>query len=128
MNKLTKIIISIMLAVSITATPMAAGVTTQTVYAGKAKYSPKQFKRRGVIRWGGWKWTWYSQRVLPGRGLKIPGRHVDKKGYVCDKKNRIVLSSSTLKRGKIIKTPFGKKGKVYDTGCARGVIDVYVAW
>ena len=119
-------IMPIILAVVLAAAP-AAG-TTDTAQAAKAKYSAKTFKRRGVIRWKGWKWTWYSQRVLPGRGLKIPGRHVDKNGYICDKKNRIVLSSSTVKRGKIVKTPFGKKGKVYDTGCARGVFDVYVAW
>ena len=119
----------LMLAISMTVTPTIASVTMETVYAKpKAKYSAKKFKRMGVIRWGGWKWTWYSQKVLPGGGLKIPGRHVDKNGYVCDKKNRIVLSSSTLKRGKVIKTPFGKKGKVYDTGCARGVVDVYVNW
>ena len=120
--------ISLVLAITMTVTPTMASVNTETVYAAKAKVSAKQFKRRGVIRWNGWKWTWYSQRVLPGRGLKIPGRHVDKNGYICDKKNRIVLSSSTVKRGKIVKTPFGKKGKVYDTGCARGVFDVYVAW
>ena len=117
--------ITLLLAASMTVTPTAASVMTETVHAAKAKYSAKYFKRMGVIRWGGYKWTWYSQRVLPGGGLKIPGRHVDKSGYVCDKKNRIVLSSSTVKRGKVVKTPFGKKGKVYDTGCARGVYDVF---
>ena len=120
-----KRLITIMLAISMTATPTMASVT-QTVNAKpKAKYSAKQFKRRGVIRWNGWKWTWYSQKVLRGGGLKIKGRHVDKNGYVCDWKNRIVLSSSKLKKGTVIKTPFGKKGRVYDTGCPKNVIDVY---
>ena len=91
----------------------------------KMVYTAKTFKRMGVIKWNGWKWTWYSQKVLPGGGLKIPGRHVDKNNYVCDKNGYIVLSSSSLKKGTVIKTPFGKKGKVYDTGCARGVVDVY---
>lgn len=91
----------------------------------KTVYTAKTFKRMGVIRWNGWKWTWYSQKVLPGGGLKIPGRHLDKNNYVCDKNGYIVLSSSSLKKGTVIKTPFGKKGKVYDTGCARGVVDVY---
>lgn len=91
----------------------------------KTVYTAKTFKRMGVIKWNGWKWTWYSQKVLPGGGLKIPGRHVDKNNYVCDKNGYIVLSSSSLKKGTVIKTPFGKKGKVYDTGCARGVVDVY---
>lgn len=91
----------------------------------KTVYTAKTFKRMGVIKWNGWKWTWYSQKVLPGGGLKIPGRHVDKNNYVCDGTGYIVLSSSSLKKGTVIKTPFGKKGKVYDTGCARGVVDVY---
>ena len=91
-------------------------------------YSSKTFRVKGVIYWNGWKWTWYSQKVLPGRGLKIPGRYVDKNGYVCDENNYICLSSSSLKKGTIIKTPFGKSGKVYDTGCAYDVVDVYVNW
>lgn len=94
----------------------------------KAKYSAKQFKRLGVVRYNGYRWTWYSQRVLPGRGLKIPGRHVDSNGYVCDKKNRIVLASKNLKKGTVIKTPFGKKGKVYDYCPISGTLDVYVNW
>ena len=94
----------------------------------KAKYSAKYFRRMGVIRWNGWRWTWYSQRVLPGRGLRIPSRHVDKHGYVCDKKGYICLASSKLRRGKVVKTPFGKKGKVYDSGCARNTLDVYTNW
>ena len=126
-NKTAKRTLMLMLAISMTVTPTIASGMTETVYA-KAKYSAKYFKKAGVIRWGGWKWTWYSQRVLPGKGLKIPGRHVDKSGYVCDKKNYIVLSSTSVKRGKVVKTPFGKKGKVYDTGCAKGVFDVYVSW
>lgn len=91
-------------------------------------YSSKTFRVKGVIYWNGWKWTWYSQKILPGRGLKIPGRYVDKNGYVCDENNYICLSSSSLKKGTIIKTPFGKSGKVYDTGCAYDTVDVYVDW
>lgn len=94
----------------------------------KDKYSPKHFRRAGVIHWGSWRWTWYSQRVLPGGGLKIPGRHVDSNGYVCDNKDRICLASSKLKKGTIVDTPFGKPGKVYDSGCASGTLDVYVNW
>ena len=92
----------------------------------KAKYSASYFRRAGVIKWDGWRWTWYSQRVLPGGGLKIPGRHVDEHGYICDGKDRICLASSTLKKGTVVATPFGKKGCVYDSGCAAGTLDVYV--
>lgn len=91
-------------------------------------YSAGYFRRMGVIRWGGWRWTWYSQRVLPGNGLKIPGRHIDSNGYVCDKDNRICLASNVLGRHTVINTPFGKKGKIYDCGCPSNTIDVYVGW
>lgn len=97
------------------------------------KYTPKYFKRRGVIRWGGKKWTWYTQRQLPGKGLKIPGRHLDKKlGYVLDKDGYIVLASSIgyKKQRKILPTPFGRYGKVYDTNGTwnYGWRDVYTNW
>ena len=95
-------------------------------------YTRKQFKRRGRIRWRGWSWTWYTQRILPGRRLKIPGRHVDKQGFVCDKDGYIVLASSIgyKKCKKILPTPFGKYGKVYDTNGTwnYGWRDVYTNW
>ena len=89
-------------------------------------YSANKFKNIGVVYWNGWKWTWYSQRVWPGGGLRIPGRHVDNNGYVCDGNNYICLASSTLPYGTVINTPFGKQGKIYDTGCATDTVDVYV--
>lgn len=92
----------------------------------KAKYSASYFKCMGVIKWKGDRWTWYSQRVLPGGGLKIKGRHVDSKGYICDYKDRIVLSSNKYRKGKVLKTPFGKKGIVLDDGCPW--VDVYTDW
>jgi hypothetical protein len=82
----------------------------------------------GVIKWGGWTWTWYSQRVLPGGGLHIPGRHVGPNGYIMDKNGRICLASSKLKKGTIVDTPFGAQGCVYDSGCASHILDVYVDW
>lgn len=98
-----------------------------------SKYTSKYFKRAGVIRRGGCKWTWYTQRRLPGRGLKIPGRHVDKHGLVCDKDDYIVLASSVSNKKKkvILPTPFyGKYGRVYDTN-GKGPSnwrDVYTNW
>lgn len=93
--------------------------------ATKMIYSPSHFKSAGVIYWGGWKWTWYSQRVLPGGGLRIPGRHVGANGYVMDGNNRICLASSSLRKGTVVQTPFGAEGCVYDSGCAAGILDVY---
>lgn len=93
-----------------------------------ALYSAGQFQNLGVINWSGYRWTWYSQRVLPGNGLKIPGRHVDSNGYVCDENDYICLSSNDLSKGTVISTPFGKNGKIYDCGCPSGTVDVYVNW
>ena len=91
-------------------------------------YTADEFKVIGVIRWNGWRWTWYTERILPGYDLKIPGRHNDTDGYVCDENDYICLASSTLKKGTIIDTSLGKQGKVYDAGCAKGTVDVYVNW
>ena len=71
--------------------------------------------------------TWYSQRVLPGRGLRIPGRHVNSEGFICDKDGYICVASSDYKKGTIIETSRGM-GKVYDCGCASGILDLYVNW
>ena len=100
----------------------------ETVAISSALYTPGQFQNLGVVYYGDYKWTWYSERVLPGGGLKIPGRHNDENGYICDEDGYICLASSTLSKGTILNTPFGKQGKIYDCGCAVGIIDVYVSW
>ena len=95
----------------------------------KAVYSGAYFRKAGAIIWQGRKYTWYSQRVLPGGGLKIPGRHLDSQGFVCDSNDYIVLGSNTANRGKIVPTPFGKYGKVYDAGYVGTYwFDCYVNW
>ena len=88
-------------------------------------YSSDDLMSAGAIYYDGWKWTWYSQRVLPGGGLNIPGRHVDANGYVCDAEGYICLASGSLAKGTVVNTPFGKAGKVYDSGCAADTLDVY---
>ena len=101
---------------------------TQTeTTASTAIYTPEYFKQAGVLTWGGSKWTWYSEKILPGEGLYIPGRHLDENGYVCDENGYICCAAdlSYIPRYTVIETPLGKLGKIYDTGCAYGVIDVY---
>lgn len=84
--------------------------------------------RSGGVNWfNGRKETWYSQRVLPGGGLKIPGRHVASDGTIRDADGYIVVAASDLAYGSIVETSLGT-GKVYDTGCAAGTTDVYVDW
>ena len=92
------------------------------------EYSPFDFQFAGVIYWGGYRWTWYSQRVLPGGGLNIPGRYTDGQGYVRDGDGYICLASNDLSYGSVVDTPFGGAGKIYDCGCPSGTLDVYVGW
>ncbi len=89
----------------------------------------KLTKSKGVVYYNEHKETYYSQRVLPGTSLNIPGRHVaddgtvrDKDGYIC-----VAASTSYLAKGSIVKTSLGP-AKVYDSGCASGTIDIYTNW
>lgn len=92
---------------------------------GGGKLTPS----KGVVYFNGHRETYYSQKVLPGYGLKIPGRHVASDGTVRDKNGYIVLAAhfDDYKRGSIVETSLGT-GKVYDTGCAKGTIDIYTDW
>lgn len=87
-----------------------------------------QMKFQGVVYYAGYRYTYYSQSVLPGGGLKIPGRHVEN-GCVVDGDGYICVASSTHPKGTIVPTPLAQypQGKVYDSGCARGTIDLYIA-
>lgn len=93
-----------------------------------AKYSLRDLQYHGVIHWGGYKWTYYSQQVLPGNGLNIPGRHVSSSGYVCDGDGYIVLAAPSSwgnVKGTVYSTPFGAPGKVYDVNAGGDSLDVY---
>ena len=84
-------------------------------------------KSKGVNYFNGHKETWYSQRVLPGGGLNIPGRHVASDGTIRDENDYICVASSDYPKGTIVETSLGT-GKVYDCGCASGIIDIYTDW
>ena len=88
-------------------------------------YDLQTFMFNGVINWQGLKFTYYSQSVLPGGGLEIPGRHVNKDGYVSDGDGYIVLAGSAPK-GTVYDTPFGYRGKIYDRGTVGNHLDVYI--
>lgn len=88
---------------------------------------PKLTKSAGKIIFNGHIETWYSQRVLPGGGLNIPGRHVASDGTIRDKDNYICVASDTLPKGSTILTSLGM-GKVYDTGVGHSGIDIYTDW
>ena len=103
----------------------------QQTYSGSSasnsgvKISLSQFMFDGVVYSGGYKFTYYSQSVLPGGGLSIPGRHVNADGFVSDGDGYIVLAGSAP-LGTVYDTPFGYKGKIYDRGTSGNHLDVYV--
>ena len=84
------------------------------------------FMFRGVVYWNGYKFTYYSEKVLPGGGLRIPGRHVNADGYVADEEGYIVLAGDAP-MGSVFETPFGYKGKIYDRGTSGNHLDVYIS-
>lgn len=107
-------------------TSSSAGVSSGGGYAypsGSGQLNP----RVGVVYFNGHKETYYSQKVLPGGGLRIPGRHVASDGTVRDGNGYLCLASSDHPKGTVVETSLGT-GIVYDTGCASGVIDIYTDW
>ena len=104
------------------------GITLQYTSAYCIYESPLT-RQAGVVYYGGHKETYYSENVLPGPGLAIPDRHHgddgtirDADGYIC-----VATDYSFLPYGSIIVTSLGP-GKVYDTGCAWGTVDIYTCW
>lgn len=83
----------------------------------------------GVVYYNGHKETYYSQKVLPGGGLNIPGRHVAEDGTIRDADNYICVATdwSFIPYGALVETSLGM-GKVYDTGCDYGTVDIYTNW
>lgn len=82
---------------------------------------------KGVVYYNGHRETYYSQKVLPGGGLSIPGRHVAEDGTIRDSDGYICVASSDLPWGTVVETSLGT-AKVYDCGCASGTIDIYTDW
>lgn len=90
--------------------------------------TPEEFEVVGVIFFKGWKFTYYSEQVLPGEGLTIPGRWSDGK-FVRDEDGFLCVASNEHPYGSKVETPFGM-AKVYDMvgDDVTGVIDIYVSW
>ncbi|MDD7511570.1 MAG: CHAP domain-containing protein [Peptostreptococcaceae bacterium] len=104
----------------------SATVTYPTDAGSESLYTLEQFRPMGVIKWKGYTYKYYSELVLPGTGLNIPGRHVDG-GFVRDIDGYIAVANSQLEKGTIVPTPFGADGKVYDrTTTTADVIDIYI--
>lgn len=87
------------------------------------------FRYAGVLNWNGWNWTYYTMSMFPGStSTPCPGRWVNDDGFVCDPEGYIILASADLPPYTVVETPFGYMGKVYDTGCPSGILDVYTNW
>ena len=106
-------------------------------YSGGGGYaSSGDLRSAGVLDNGdGTRLTWYSQRVLSGGGLSAlngNGRHVDgDTGYIMDGDGYVAVASSDYSQGTVVDLPAlgeGVQGKVYDSGCSSGTIDVYTDW
>jgi len=105
---------------------MITETATVEVTVEEGYISPQEFRIAGVVYDDTYRYTWYSENVKPGGGLDIPGRYSDG-NYVRDEDGYIVLASSELPKGTVINTPLGD-GKIYDSGCAYGTIDVYTSF
>lgn len=84
----------------------------------RSKYYINYLRTKGPVYWHNRKYTYYTSRLCPIWLLPAPGLHLDKNGMWCDKWDYIVLGSSVTNKinRKVIATPFGKYGRVYDTG------------
>ena len=115
------------------ASNFTGGVSAEGVelkYSEPYEYSnPHLTKSSGVCDIYGHHETYYDEKVLPGEGLAIPGRHVaddgtirDQDGYIC-----VAADGAFYAKGSTLMTSLGP-AKVYDCGCAYGTIDIYVNW
>ena len=105
---------------------IAAELEAQKSAKTEKLFGLDDFMFRGVVYWNGYKFTYYSEKVLPGGGLRIPGRHVNADGYVADEEGYIVLAGDAP-MGTVFETPFGYKGKIYDRGTSGNHLDVYIS-
>ena len=89
--------------------------------------NPPLTRAKGKVKFNGHYETWYSQKVLPGKGLKIPGRHVDSRGLVMDNQGNICVATTLVAMGQQINTSLGM-GKRYDTCGVADTVDIYTNW
>lgn len=80
------------------------------------------FKSQGVIYQNGIRYTYYSSNVL--YHYRTPEWTAGSDGIYRDSAGYIVIASSDHSQDTVVLTPFGA-GKVYDSGCASGTIDIY---
>lgn len=93
-------------------------IVQQQSYSGNSN----SFKSQGVIYQNGTRYTYYSSNVL--YHYRTPEWTAGSDGIYRDSSGYIVVASNDHAQGAVVSTPFGA-GKVYDSGCASGTIDIY---
>lgn len=110
-------------------TPAAETISYQTSY--EPAYSGYTENGSGLTKSGGVNWhngrreTWYSSN--DAYHYRTGEWTVGEDGVYRDADGYVVVAASDLAQGSTVSTSFGE-GKVYDTGCAAGTTDIYVAW
>lgn len=80
------------------------------------------FESQGVVYSGGTRYTYYSSNVL--YHYRTGEWNAGNDGFYRDDNGYLVVASSDHSQGSVVNTPWGP-GKVYDSGCASGTIDMY---
>lgn len=106
-----------------TAAATSSQTQSSTPGAGSGVLNPVD----GINYYNGVRESYYSQKVLPGGGLSIPGRHVASDGTIRDADGYIVVASDNQAKGSTGQSSLGAY-KVYDTGVGHSGIDVYTNW
>ena len=108
---------------------LATGLLRMEYSAPYTMSSTRLTKSKGAQYFNNHRETYYSEKVLPGGSLAIPGRHVAEDGTIRDGDGFICVAADPgyMGRGSTLITSLGP-AKVYDSGCAYGTIDIYVSW
>lgn len=88
---------------------------------------PPLTRSKGEVSFEGHVEKWYSQKTLPGKNLKIPGRHVADDGTIRDQDEYICVATLLVEKGEKINTSLGM-GKRYDTCRSPNLVDIYTNW
>lgn len=95
--------------------PVSSEPTSSGGYSGN-------FESQGVVYNGGTRYTWYSSNDL--YHYRTGEWSAGSDGFYRDKNGYLIVASSDYSQGATVNTPWGP-GKVYDSGCASGTIDMY---
>lgn len=100
----------------------------EPTYYEPAYYAPSyanDFASQGVVYEDGTRYTWYSSNSA--YHYRTPEWSVDGDGFYRDSDGYYVVASTDVPMGGTVDTPWGE-GKVYDTGCDSGTVDLYTTF